>query len=310
MVLNFLKSGYKKVRDALAKTRSMLGSKLRALFSGKTIDDATLEQLEQLFYEADLGLQTATELTQKIQEIHRKQPDMNPDALLAAIRSEMVAALTQHPNQLINVSKEDSPMVILIVGVNGNGKTTSVAKLAKYFQAHQKKVLIGGADTFRAAAMEQLETWAKRLDIDMVKGSPKSDPAAVAFDAVTAAKARQADVVIIDTAGRLHTKTDLMQELDKIKRTCKKVNPSSPHETLLVLDATTGQNAIDQAKTFNQFVPISGLILTKLDGTAKGGIVISIYRQLGIPVKFIGIGEGIDDLEPFVPENFVNALFE
>ena len=166
------------------------------------------------------------------------------------------------------------------------------------------------ADTFRAAAMEQLEIWAKRLNVDMIKGTQGSDPAAITFDAVTAAKARKVDVVIIDTAGRLHTKTNLMQELEKIKRSCQKIIPQSPHETLLVLDATVGQNAIDQAKIFHQFTPITGIILTKLDGTAKGGIVINIQRQLGIPIKFIGVGEGLDDLEPFNAENFVNALFE
>jgi fused signal recognition particle receptor len=230
--------------------------------------------------------------------------------LLSEIRKEILHSLNQHSSLLTSIPKEDEPMVILIVGVNGNGKTTSVAKLAKFFQNNDKKVLIAAADTFRAAAIEQLEIWAKRLDIEIVKGNPGSDPASVAFDALTAGKARKSDIVIIDTAGRLHTKTNLMQELEKIRRTCKKVNPSSPHETLLVLDATTGQNAIDQAKTFNKFTPITGLILTKLDGSAKGGIVISIYRQLGIPVKFIGVGEGLDDLEPFQPESFVNALFD
>jgi fused signal recognition particle receptor len=198
----------------------------------------------------------------------------------------------------------------LIVGVNGNGKTTSVAKLANRFKINKKNVLIAAADTFRAAAVEQLDIWAQRLKVDIVKGTSHSDPAAVTFDAVQAGKSRKTDVVIIDTAGRLHTKIPLMQELAKIKRSCQKVIPNSPHETLLVLDATTGQNAIDQAKVFNEFTPITGIILTKLDGTAKGGIVISIQRQLGIPIKFIGVGEGLEDLEPFDAQNFVNALFD
>lgn len=309
MVLNFLKSGYQKVKSALAKTGSLLGNKIRTLFKGK-LNEQTLEQLEQLLYEADLGLQTAKELTQKVQELHRKDPSLDSEGLIAAIRAEILKTLSQHSTRLLSVPKEEGPMVLLIVGVNGNGKTTSVAKLAKLFQNEKKSVLIAAADTFRAAAMEQLEVWAQRLNVDIVKGKPKCDPAAVVFDAMAAGKARQSDVILIDTAGRLHTKTDLMQELEKIKRTCKKINPNAPHETLLVLDATTGQNAIDQAKTFNKFTPISGLILTKLDGSAKGGIVVSIYRQLGIPVKFIGVGENIDDLEPFDPENFVNALFE
>lgn len=309
MVLNFLKSGYKKVKDALAKTGSVLGNKLRNLFSGG-LDENTLEKLEQLLYEADLGLQTATELTQKVRQLHASNPSLDGDALIASIRTEILKTLSQQSTQLASIPPEQGPMVVLIVGVNGNGKTTSVAKLAKYFKDQQKKVLIGGADTFRAAAMEQLETWANRLEVDIVKGHAKSDPAAVVFDALAAGKSRSADVVLIDTAGRLHTKTALMQELEKIRRSCKKLSPQAPHETLLVLDATTGQNAIDQAKTFNQFTPITGLILTKLDGSAKGGIIVSIYRQLGIPVKFIGLGEGIDDLEPFQPESFVNALFD
>lgn len=308
MVLNFIKSSYKKVINALAKTGSLLGNKLHALFS-QPIDEAVLEQLEQLFYEADLGMQTAAELTKKVRELYAQNSKLDANALLAAIKSDMITLLSQHSTSLTSVSTEGAPLVILVVGVNGNGKTTTVAKLAKYFKDNNKKVLLAGADTFRAAAMEQLGTWATRLDIEMVKGNQKSDPAAVAFDAVSAGKARQADVVIIDTAGRLHTKTPLMQELQKIRRTCQKVHPDSPHETLLVLDATTGQNAVDQARTFHQFTPITGLILTKLDGTAKGGIIVSIYRQLGIPVKFIGVGEGLDDLEPFQPDSFVNALF-
>lgn len=309
MVLNFLKSSYKKVKDALTKAGSLLGNKIRALFKGP-IDENMLEQLEQLFYEADLGIQTASELTQKVRELHSRNPSLGAEDLLTTIRTELTALLSKNQTKLATVSKADSPMVILIVGVNGNGKTTSVAKLAKYFQDSHCKVLVAGADTFRAAAIEQLETWAHRLNIDIVKGAPKSDPAAVSFDAISAAKARQSDVLIIDTAGRLHTKTHLMQELEKIRRICQKNHPNSPHETLLVLDATTGQNAIDQAKTFHQFIPITGLILTKLDGTAKGGIVISISRQLGLPVKFIGVGENLDDLEPFQPETFIKALFE
>lgn len=309
MVLNFLKSSYKKVKEALSKSGSLLGSKIRTLFKGH-INEQTLEELEQLLYEADLGMDTASELTAKVRSLYQANPTLSSSSLLSAIQQEVMEMLSKHPTQLMTVPETDLPMVILVVGVNGNGKTTTVAKLARYFQESQKKVLVGAADTFRAAATEQLSMWAGKLGIDVVRGHAKSDPAAVAFDTVSAGKARQSDVVIIDTAGRLHTKTNLMQELDKIRRTCKKVSSGSPHETLLVLDATTGQNAIDQAKTFNHYVPISGLILTKLDGSAKGGIIVSIYRQLGIPVKFIGIGEDIEDLEPFNPETFVKALFE
>lgn len=308
MILDFLKSSYQKVKNALTKTRSFLGDRIKSLFRGK-IDADTLEKLEQLFFEADLGVQTSSELIEKIKEFHKQYPNMDGDSLLNKIKEELVIILKKYPPDLIEGPAE-TPTVILIVGVNGNGKTTSVAKLAKRYKNNNKKVLIAAADTFRAAAMEQLEVWANRLNIDIVKGKPGSDPAAVTFDALSAAKARKADILIIDTAGRLHTKTDLMQELEKIKRSCNKVLPGSPHETLLILDATTGQNAIDQAKTFHKFTPITGIILTKLDGTARGGIVINIQRQLGLPIKFIGVGEGLDDLEPFNPENFVTALFD
>lgn len=309
MVLNFIKSSFNKVKNALAKTGSLLGNKIRALFS-QQIDEATLEKLEQLFYESDLGIKTAEELTARVKELYRQNPKIDSEGLIMALKKELTSLIGSHSGSLKELQNAEAPLVILIVGVNGNGKTTTVAKLAKYYQNLNKKVLIAGADTFRAAAMEQLELWAKKIDVEIVKGNPKSDPSSVVFDAITAAKARQSDVVIIDTAGRLHTKTPLMQELQKIKKTCHKVHGNSPHETLLVLDATTGQNAIDQAKTFHQFTPITGLILTKLDGTAKGGIVISIQRELGIPVKFIGVGEGIEDLDTFQPEAFINTLFE
>ncbi len=305
MVLKFLKSSFDKVRKVLSKTRSILGDKLRELFGGK-IDDETLEKLEQLFYEADVGIQTAADLKEQIKKIYWKNPSLQGEELIEEIRKVIVNMLTSTPD--VSTQPTEGPLVILIVGVNGNGKTTSVAKLAKRYKDSGMKVLVAAADTYRAAAIEQLEIWAQKLDIDIVKGAPKSDPAAVAFDALTASKSRNSDVVIIDTAGRLHTRNDLMQELQKIGKTCKKIIPDSPHETLLVLDATTGQNAIDQAKIFHKFTPISGLILSKLDGTAKGGIVINIQNQLKIPVKFIGTGESLDDIEPFDPETFAKAL--
>ncbi|MGA8165428.1 MAG: signal recognition particle-docking protein FtsY [Waddliaceae bacterium] len=308
MVLKFLKSSYKKVKDALSKTRSRLAENIRTLFQGK-IDEKTLENLEQLFYEADLGIQVSSELTEKAQRAYRRNPSLDAEGIIEEIKKEIVHILSQHPVEL-KEQEAVGPLVILIVGVNGNGKTTAVAKLAKRYRDSGKKVLIAAADTFRAAAIEQLEIWSSRIPADLVKGAPKSDSAAVAYDALSAAIAREADVVIIDTAGRLHTRDDLMQELEKLKRTCRKVIPDSPHETLLVLDATIGQNAIDQAKIFHQYTPITGLILTKLDGTAKGGVIINIQSQLGIPVKFLGIGESLDDLEPFNAENFSNALFE
>ncbi len=308
MVLEFLKSSYNKVKAALSRARSLLGGKIKSLFSGK-IDGNTLEQLEQLLYEADFGVQTATELTDKVRELYKQNPSLKTDDYLDAIRKYLTELLNRYPPQL-NEVPSGTTQVILIVGVNGNGKTTSVAKLANLLTQNGKKVLVGAADTFRAAAMEQLEIWADRLKIDIVKGAPKCDPAAVAFDSIQAAKSRKCDTVIIDTAGRLHTKTPLMQELEKIRRSCQKASPGTPHETLLVLDATTGQNAIDQAKHFHKFTPITGIILTKLDGTAKGGIVVSIQREIGVPVKFIGIGEAIDDLQPFDSQSFVNNLFD
>lgn len=309
MVLQFFKSSYDKVKSALSRARSLFGEKIKSLFQGK-IDENTLEQLEQLLYEADFGVQTAMELTQKVRELHQTNPSFKTSDYLTALQSHLVAMLGQYPSGLVEVPQDKLPMVILIVGVNGNGKTTSVAKLANFFKQNKKKVLVAAADTFRAAAIEQLETWAGRLQIDIVKGNSKSDPAAVAFDAVLAAKSRGCDVVLVDTAGRLHTKTPLMQELEKIKRSCHKASLSGPHETLLVLDATTGQNAIDQARHFHKFTPLSGIILTKLDGTAKGGIVVAIQRELGLPIKFIGTGEQIDDIQPFDSQQFTTHLFE
>ncbi len=306
MVLKFIKASYSNVKKVLAKTGSLIGSKLRNLFHGP-IDESTLDKLEEILYEADLGAEYARELTEQIRQKLKKDPSISSDSLIAEIRHEILQNLQRHKSHdEITVS----PHVILILGVNGNGKTTSIAKLAHHYHHAGKKVILGAADTFRAAATEQLETWAHRLNVDIVKGHPKSDPASVVFDTVSAGVSRHADIVLIDTAGRLHTKIPLMQELEKIKRSCKKIIPTAPHETLLVLDATTGQNAVDQAKTFHQFTPITGLILTKLDGTAKGGAAIAIQRKLGIPIKFIGVGESVDDLQPFDPEAFVNALFE
>lgn len=309
MVFQFLKSTFQKIKSALAKARSLLGNKLRALFKG-SISEETLEQLEQVLYEADFGVQTSMELSKKIRELYKQNPALSTDECLLSLQSSIVEILNKYTAPLAEATEVEGPTVILIVGVNGNGKTTTVAKLAKLFKDQGKKVLIAAADTFRAAATEQLATWADRLDVDIVKGTPKSDPAAVTFDAVSAGKARQCDVVIIDTAGRLHTKTHLMQELAKIRRSCSKLSPNAPHETLLVLDATTGQNAIDQAKTFHAHTPLTGLILTKLDGTAKGGIVVSIQRELKIPVKFVGVGETLDDFSPFDAETFASSLFD
>lgn len=309
MVFQFFKSSYAKVKEALSRTRSFFGETLRNLFQ-RPIDENTLEQLEQILYEADFGVKTAQELTQKIRELHRANPSLQTADYIKVIQEDLTAILTKYPAQLAEIPDDQLPLVILVVGVNGNGKTTSLAKLAHMFALSGKKTLVGAADTFRAAAIEQLDSWAKKANVEIVKGLPNSDPAAVAFDAVYAAKSRACDVVLIDTAGRLHNKVPLMQELAKIRRSCQKASGSGPHETLLALDATTGQNAIEQAKQFHKFTPITGLILTKLDGTAKGGIIVAIQRELAIPVKFIGTGEGLDDLQPFDAKSFVDNLFE
>jgi fused signal recognition particle receptor len=308
MVFKFLKSGYEKVKNALSRTSSRLTQKIKNLFQQK-IDPETLDELEQILYEADLGVKTAQKLTESLQSLYRKNPDMSGDDMIEALKAELHRMLTASESPPLNHPAAGDPQVILIVGVNGNGKTTSVAKVAKLFKDEGKNVLVGASDTYRAAGIEQLESWANKVGVQIVKGMPKSDPAAVAYDALSAAKARQSDVIIIDTAGRLHTKKPLMQELEKIKRTCGKVIEGSPHEIWLVLDATTGQNAIDQAKIFNEFTPLTGLILTKLDGSAKGGIVFNIHQELNIPLRFVGVGEGADDLLPFDPQTFVDALF-
>lgn len=308
MILDFLKGSYTKLKKALSKTSAVLGHKLKALFS-KPLNEETLEQIERTLYEADLGVKMSATLTEKIRQLHISHPLLKPEDLVKEIQQDIVQSL-KSPSLSVSTMDSSTPHVILIVGVNGNGKTTSAAKLAKFYHSQGKKVLLAAADTFRAAAVEQLERWAQLLNIHIVKGAAKSDPASVAFDAVTAAKARGADILIIDTAGRLHTKANLMQELEKIKRSCHKVQNSTPQEILLVLDATTGQNAIDQATIFHKHTPITGLILTKVDGTARGGIAISIQQQLGIPIKYIGFGEGVEDFEPFNAESFVKALFD
>ena len=304
-MFKFLKSGFDKVKRVLEKTGAALGNRLRLLFKGDLDSDA-LEEIEKLFYEADFGVQTAIEMVERVRVLYRENPKRGAEDLLEALSQELIVQM--RPPQEMRLAPT-APTVILIVGVNGNGKTTSVAKLAKKYHDEGKQVLVAAADTFRAAAVDQLATWAERIGVDIVRGASGSDPAAVAFDGVAAGIARQSDLVIIDTAGRLQTKTELMRELEKIKRVCNKALPGAPHETLLVIDATTGQNAIDQARLFHQSAPITGLILTKLDGTAKGGIVVAIQRALGVPVRFIGLGEDMDDLEPFDPETFVQALF-
>ncbi|MCH9634409.1 MAG: Signal recognition particle receptor FtsY [Chlamydiae bacterium] len=298
MVVKFLKSVF-------LKTRSYLGDRVRKIFS-KSIDENTLEELEHLLYSADLGSSMSQEIVSDIQKNFKKNPKVDPDEILKHIKSRVKSHLSEYSSQL----ELKTPLtVILIVGVNGNGKTTSTAKLANYYKKSGKKVLLAAADTFRAAAVDQIEMWSKKIGVDLIKAQLGSDPAAVAFDSITAALSRKADVLIIDTAGRLQTKTHLMQELEKVKRVLQKQCPDAPHETLLTIDATIGQNAIEQAKVFHEHTPLTGLILTKLDGSSRGGVVVPIQKEIQIPIKFVGVGEKVDDLKIFDPNAFVDELF-
>jgi len=299
------KTGYfKRLRSRLFKTRNSLSSGFDSIFSGKTkIDDEVLEELEELLITSDIGVQTTIELIERISKA--KVKDVSE---LKSILKNEILSIIESPPDAAEINNR-TPHVILVVGVNGVGKTTTIGKLAASAGARGKKVLIAAADTFRAAAVEQLGIWAARANAEFVKHKENADPAAVAFDALAAASARGCDLVLIDTAGRLHTKVNLMEELKKIKRTVAKQLEGAPHEILLVLDATTGQNALSQAKLFNEALDISGLVLTKLDGTAKGGIVIGICSSLHIPLQYIGIGEQIEDLRPFDAKQFIDALF-
>lgn len=298
---------FSKLRKGLSKTREILTTDVDELFmSGRKIDDALFEELEELLIASDIGVRTAIDLMDKI--AIRSSKIKNAQDLKAVLKEEILALIDIESRETPekHVSK---PHVILIVGVNGTGKTTTIGKLAARYTGEGKKVLIAAGDTFRAAASEQLTVWAQRAGADIVSHRENSDPAAVAYDSVEAAIARNVDVVLVDTAGRLQTKVNLMEELKKINRAIAKKLPDAPHETLIVLDATTGQNAMSQATLFNEAVGVSGIALTKLDGTAKGGIVIAIAESLNIPIKYIGIGEQIDDLQDFDPQAFVEALF-
>ncbi len=302
------------MKEGLAKTRETLVGKVQNLFLGRTaIDEQLLTDLEEILIGGDVGVATAEVVIDRIRERVRKERFEEPPQLDAILREELAGLLLGASNggqDPFAIPAGRKPHVIMIVGVNGVGKTTTIGKLAYNYRTAGKSVIIAAADTFRAAANEQLDIWAKRAEVDIVRQAQGADPAAVAFDAVQSAVRRNADVVIIDTAGRLHTKVNLMEELKKIRRVVQKVLSDAPHEVLLVLDASTGQNAIQQARQFGSAVGVTGLVLTKLDGTAKGGVVIAIGHDLHLPVRFIGIGERIDDLQPFDPKAFVDALFE
>ncbi len=303
MVLQFLKNSYAALKTALKKTRSFFADRLTRLFAGK-IDQAVLDELEELFYEADLGVNISQDLVNKTKNYAASHPQAKSDEIIAFLRQELTNVLASYDSRLAT----GEPLVILVVGVNGNGKTSSIAKLAHHFKQEGKKVLVAGGDTFRAGAQEQLAIWAERIGVDIVSANYKSDPAAVAFDAVSKAVSKCYDVLLIDTAGRLENKTHLMKELEKMRRSLQKHIECAPHETLLVMDATVGQNGVEQAKAFHLSTPLTGIILTKLDGTAKGGTAFAITQALKIPIKFVSLGEQVDDFAAFDPATFVQAL--
>ncbi len=295
-----------RLRRGLAKTRQLLTTDIEDLFARKNeLGQQQLEDLEELLITSDIGVETAMELIDKVSAEAAGIRD--GAALTALLKAEILSLLQNH--HLPPQHSGTTPHVVMVVGVNGVGKTTTIGKLAHRYAADGNKVLMAASDTFRAAAIEQLAIWAERSGADIVRQQDGADPAAVAFDAIKAAIGREADIVLVDTAGRLHTKVNLMEELKKVKRSIAKQIPGAPNEILLVLDATTGQNALNQARLFNDALGVTGLALTKLDGTARGGIVVGIYRNLEIPLQYIGVGEQIDDLQLFEPQAFVNALF-
>lgn len=299
---------FDKLKAGLDKTRKNFTEKIEQLVIGyATIDDEFLDDLEAVLLSADVGVQTTTRLMADIKKGIKSKEINSPEDLKPFLQSKITTMLTEDNGGIKFAATP--PTVIVVVGVNGVGKTTTIGKLGQYYREQGYKVILAAADTFRAAAIDQLEIWGSRTGAEIIKHKEGSDPAAVAFDAVQSAKAKKADIVIIDTAGRLHTKSNLMEELKKIGRVTSREIPDAPHETLLVLDATTGQNAINQAKLFGEAIPLTGIVLTKLDGTAKGGVVISIKSELNVPVKWIGVGEAASDLRPFVPQEFAEALF-
>lgn len=298
---------FERLKDGLQKTRKNFTERIEVLVGmSAEIDDDFLDELEMILLSADVGAKTTEKLIEAVRQAARKKEIKGTEDVVPFLKKYLTQILTEE-GQRTRIS--GTPTVILVVGVNGVGKTTTIGKLANYFHLLNYKVMIAAADTFRAAASEQLEIWGKRAGCDVIKHAEGADPAAVVFDAMKAAIARKADILFIDTAGRLHNKANLMNELEKIHRVIKREIPEAPHETFLVLDATTGQNAITQAKVFTETANVTGVVLTKLDGTAKGGVVIAIREELGLPVKWIGVGEGIMDFRPFEPEKFVDALF-
>ncbi len=298
-----------RMKEAVTRTRENLSERIEEVVSfGKEIDQATLDDLEAILLSADLGTSTTHEILEKLREKANYKQIKNVDELKRLLKEEILAILAAVDSQPVS-KVEGSPEVILVVGVNGTGKTTTIGKLAQVLRSDGKTVLLCAADTFRAAAIEQLEVWGHRTGTEVIRTKAGGDPSAVLYDALQAASSRHTDYVIVDTAGRLHTKANLMAELEKMRRIAQRVIPGAPHETLLVMDATTGQNGLQQARQFTQSAGVTGIVLTKLDGTAKGGVVVAISREMGVPVRYVGVGEKVGDLLPFDPRDFVDSLF-
>jgi fused signal recognition particle receptor len=298
-----------RMKEAVTRTRENLTERIEEVVSfGKEIDQTTLDDLEAILLSADLGTSTSQEILGNLREKANYKQIKNVDELKRLLKEEILAILAAVNSQPVS-KVEGTPEVILVVGVNGTGKTTTIGKLAQVLRSDGKTVLLCAADTFRAAAIEQLEVWGQRTGTEVIRTKAGGDPSAVLFDALQAASARHTDYVIVDTAGRLHTKTNLMAELEKMRRTAQRIIPGAPHETLLVMDATTGQNGLQQARQFTESAGVTGIVLTKLDGTAKGGVVVAISREMGVPVRYVGVGEKVGDLLPFDPQDFVDSLF-
>ncbi len=298
-----------RMKEAVTRTRENLSERIEEVVAfGKEIDRNTLDDLEAILLGADLGTTTTHEVLAKLREKADRKQIGNVDELKRLLKEELLAILNTADSQPL-ARVDGTPEVILVVGVNGTGKTTTIGKLAQVLRSEGKTVLLCAADTFRAAAIEQLEIWGQRTGTEVIRTKAGGDPSAVLYDALQAASARHTDYVIVDTAGRLHTKTNLMAELEKMRRTAQRIIPGAPHETLLVMDATTGQNGLQQARMFTESAGVTGIVLTKLDGTAKGGVVVAISRELGVPVRYVGVGEKAGDLLPFDPRDFVDSLF-
>ena len=299
---------FKSIRESLSRTRQTVFGQLAGVLGAGDITDETWEDLEALLIQADVGVPTTVYLVDTLRERVRRDGLYKANHLLSALRDELRAILTDPP--VFEMEQPRLLTVVMVVGVNGSGKTTTIGKLAQRYQDQRRKVILAAGDTFRAAAIDQLRIWGERANVPVIAGQPGGDPAAVAYDGIRAARARGFDLLFIDTAGRLHTKFNLMKELEKVYGVCRKSVHQAPHEVLLVLDAPTGQNALAQAQKFKESVHVSGVILTKLDGTAKGGMVFAIYRELGLPVRFIGTGERLQDLAPFDADQFIAGLFD